>query len=160
MKKFRGKRRYFKNLELEFKSYSSPSYIDSDDWHVHPDFYGHGNTSLRLRKAHLRIALSALQDMRQKLEEKQIEHQIYMTIAREDASQDALHVHTQNPVGTPFPLEQIQSLSLSADVPEWITDLFSTHAYTIYQSQEEFTDFTEDEPITSTVTLFYIIPSP
>jgi len=122
MKKFRGKRRYFKNLELEFKSYSSPSYIDSDDWfddwHAHPDFYGHGNTSLRLRKAHLRIALSALQDMRQKLEEKQIEHQIYMTIALEDASQDALHVHTQNPLGTPFPLERIQSLSLSADVPE------------------------------------------
>lgn len=30
MKKFRGKRRYFKNLELEFNSFSSPAYIDPD----------------------------------------------------------------------------------------------------------------------------------
>lgn len=163
MKKFRGKRRYFKNLTLEFKSFSSPSYIDSDDWfnewHLHPDFYGHGNTSLRIRKAHLRIAMFALQDMRQKLQEKQMEHQIYMTIALEDASQDALHVHTPNPVGTPFPLERIQSLSLSANTPVWITELFPTHAYTIHQSKEEFIDYTEDEPVSSMITLYHIFPN-
>ena len=163
MKKFRGKRRYFKNLELEFKSFSSPSYIDIDDWfndwHVHPDFYGHGNASLRIRKAHLRIALGALQDMRQHLAKKQIEHQIYMTIALEDASQDALHVHTSNPYGTPFPLERVQSFPLSLHVPTWVTELFPSNHYTFHESQEEFVDYTEDEPVSSIVTLFYIVPN-
>lgn len=163
MKKFRGKRRYFKNLELEFKSFSSSSYIDTDDWfnewHEHPDFYGHGNASLRIRKAHLRIALSALQDMRQKLQEKQIEHQIYMTIVLEDASQDALHVHTPNPDGTPFPLERIQSLPLASHVPTWVTELFPSDRYTIHESQEELVDYTEEEPVSSIVTLFYILPN-
>jgi len=32
MQKFRGKRRYFKNLEHEFKNYSSPAYISTDEW--------------------------------------------------------------------------------------------------------------------------------
>ncbi|UKS57434.1 hypothetical protein [Exiguobacterium acetylicum] len=163
MQKFRGKRRYFKNLEHEFKNYSSPAYISTDewfnDWHAHPDFCGHGNMSLRLRKAHLRIAQTALQDMRQKLQENQMEHQIYMTIALEDASQDALHVHTQNLVGTPFPLERIQSLPLSTDVPEWITELFPIQEYTIHQTGETFTDYTEDEPVTSIVTLYHIFPN-
>ncbi|WP_050677798.1 hypothetical protein [Exiguobacterium acetylicum] len=163
MKKFRGKRRYFKNLELEFKSFSSPAYIDPDDWfndwHTHPDFYGHGNASLRIRKAHLRIAISAMQDMRQKLEQKQIEHQVYITIVLEDASQDALHVHTPNPDGTPFPLERIQSYPLASHVPTWVTELFPGNRYTIHESQEELVDYTEETPVSSTVTFFYILPN-
>ncbi len=163
MKKFRGKRRYFKNLELEFNSFSSPAYIDPDvwfnDWHEHPDFSGYGNASLRIRKAHLRIALSALQNMRQKLAEKQIEHQLYITIVLEDASQDALHVHSTNPDGTPFPLERIQSFPLASHVPTWVTELLPGNRYTIHESQEEFIDYTEEEPVSSTVTLFYILPN-
>ncbi|MGI1806665.1 hypothetical protein ACRPK8_13140 [Exiguobacterium sp. TDN 0502] len=163
MQKFRGKRRYFKNLELEFKSFSSPSYVDSDDWfndwHMHPDFYGHGNTSLRIRKAHLRIALRALHDMRQKLLENQIEHQIYMTIALEDASQDALHVHTPNPYETPFPFERIRSFPLPSYIPTWVTELFPSTRYTIHESQEELVDYSEEEPVSSTVTFFYILPN-
>ena len=163
MKKFRGKRRYFKNLEHEFKNYSSPAYIAADewfnDWHAHPDFYGHGNTSLRIRKAHLRIASSALQNMRQKLAEKQIEHQVYITIVLEDASQDALHVHTTNPDGTPFPLERIQSFPLASHVPTWVTELLPGNRYTIHESQEEFIDYTEETPVSLIVTLFYILPN-
>lgn len=75
-----------------------------------------------------------MQDMQQKLAEKQIEHQLYITIVLEDASQDALHVHTPNPDGTPFPLKRIQSFPLASHVPTWVTELFPGNRYTIHQS--------------------------
>lgn len=51
MKKFRGKKRYFRNLEKEASleahdlDFSDASWFDF--WHTHLDFYGRGNESVR-----------------------------------------------------------------------------------------------------------------
>jgi hypothetical protein len=61
MKKFRGKKRYYRNLRNRTMHYSLNLSDDSwfDMWHTHLDWSGKGNQGLKPRRDHL-IALFSL----------------------------------------------------------------------------------------------------
>jgi hypothetical protein len=76
-----------------------------DLWHHHFDMDGHGNGSWRLRRLHVSALMQAMSRARLELHRQGRLHQLFAYIDAEDAGQDALYVHTENPNGTAFPCE-------------------------------------------------------
>ncbi len=56
LKKFRGKKRYFRKLRSTVEHFQADVDDDSwyDYWHRHLDFCGLGNDSLKIRRAHIK----------------------------------------------------------------------------------------------------------
>lgn len=73
MKKFRGKRRYFRNLKKEqnLDAYDLDFSDDSwfDFWHTHLDYDGYGNRSLKIRKIHIKSLFILTNNLNEKLKE-------------------------------------------------------------------------------------------
>jgi hypothetical protein len=105
-KKFRGKRRYFRNLHRRAARFR----IDLreshwyDLWHEHFDFKGHGRFSVRHRREHLAALFVAFYRAGRQAAESGRPAQVFLSIApRHRAEHDAIYVHTPNPNGTAFP---------------------------------------------------------
>lgn len=106
MKKFRGKRRYFKNLHSLVENHQLHVDDDSwyDFWHRHLDFEGLGNNSLKVRRAHIKAHLLLYSKMISQLEQVGKPFQTWVCIHEEDSGADAVYVHTSNPNAKNFPV--------------------------------------------------------
>ena len=106
LKKFRGKRRYYRNLARLSEAFR----IDPSDgaWfdlsHTHFDWKGHSRRGLSHRRLHLLALFKAFQRALAQVSRAALPIQVFVSIAPErEAEQDALYVHSENPNGTPFP---------------------------------------------------------
>jgi hypothetical protein len=105
-KKFRGRRRYFRNLRRKAASFELA--LDAshwyDLWHHHFDWFGHGRFSVRHRREHLAALCVAFERALAQLAAADRPAQVFLSIAPERrAEHDAIYVHTPNPNRTPFP---------------------------------------------------------
>ena len=108
MKKFRGKKRYYKNLlnkdlDVYFGNLDFDSWFDF--WHDHPDWYGYGNFSWKQRKQHLEALILQFNYLKEKLSSRTNEFQLFCIVDLKDASQDSVFIHTENPNEKNFPVK-------------------------------------------------------
>lgn len=105
MKKFRGKRRYFKKLWSKVNTYEINVEDDSwfDFWHIHLDFLGLGNSSVKVRKEHIKVHIELYKKLLKQLEAFNRPYQTWICLHVEDSGSDAVYVHTKNPNSDDFP---------------------------------------------------------
>ncbi|MFJ8261011.1 hypothetical protein ACIQ4I_03485 [Rummeliibacillus sp. NPDC094406] len=134
MKKFRGKKRYFRNLwrEARIKYYDLEFGKGSwfDLWHTHLDFYGHGNTSLKIRKEQIKAYIALHNDFLEKLQEFEKPYQLWIEIVDEEAGSDAIYLHTPNPNEDNFPFK-IDNLNWNCTVPKYLKDLINLNEFNV-----------------------------
>lgn len=111
MRKQRGLKRYYKNLETK-NDFDKATWLDLentetwfDNWHLHFDWYGYGNNSFKRRKPHLDKLFRHFDLLINKTNSLKIEFQLYTILLDFDSSSDALFLHTPNPNNCQFPFE-------------------------------------------------------
>ena len=134
MKKFRGKRRYFRNL---WKSTAVVQYdLDFgydgwfDVWHTHLDFFGVGNNSLKIRREHIKAHIALYENLLEKLTKLDKPYQSWIQLVEEDAGTDAVYIHTPNPNEENFPIK-IDFLNWDCTVPKYIRDLIDLKEFNV-----------------------------
>jgi hypothetical protein len=142
LKKFRGKRRYFRNLSREVALETCKLQFDKDAWfdlwHNHLDFSGYGNDSLRIRRKHIQAHMALYKNLLKRLETFEKPYQSWVHIDEEDASVDAVFIHTPNPNEDNFPLK-VGNLNWNCTIPTVFQDLISTKDFIVghYKTQSE-----------------------
>ncbi|MDX8363355.1 hypothetical protein [Cytobacillus sp. IB215316] len=140
MKKFRGKKRYFRNLKRKVMNFEINCGNDSwfDFWHIHLDFYGRGNRNLKVRREHIKAHISLYNNLLKKLEQYDKEYQSWVYICEDDTGSDAVYIHTPNPNYDYFP-HQIRDLQWKCEIPKSFKDLIDLNKYNIgyYKSKYE-----------------------
>lgn len=151
MKKFRGKRRYFRNLQKEQQLSAYPLDFSPDSWfdfwHVHLDFHGYGNDSQKIRTAHIRALLHLMRELDTALHRWGQPYQVWIELSRLDAGTDAVFVHTNNPNDHNFP-HTVPSLSnRTGPLPDYLQSIdLKDYQIRLYEKQDfiEFDDDTEE----------------
>ena len=137
-KKFRGKKRYFKKLIRDAGEFTPSLEYDDwyDMWHYHADWNGYGNLAWKFRLKHIEALCIVYQSFADRLKYYEKPHQLWIYLNRDDAGQDAVFFHTQNPNRDNFPCkiadakwnipiiehffsELIPSLNFRAGITEW-----------------------------------------
>ena len=142
LKKFRGKRRYFRNLsnEIELETFNLQCDKDAwfDLWHSHLDFSGYGNHSLGIRRSHIQAHIALYKNILKKLEPFEKPYQSWIHIDDKDAGVDAIFIHTPNPNEDNFPLE-VDNLKWNCTIQSFFQDLIDTEDFIVgqYKSQSE-----------------------
>ncbi|WP_005031391.1 hypothetical protein [Holophaga foetida] len=105
-RKIRGLRRYFSKLIKDAERFTlDPNPEDWwDFWHYHSDWFGLGNVSLRSRTEHLKALLIVLNRIFEVQHRFPTQLQAWLILNCQDASQDAVFLHTPNVNGTVFPV--------------------------------------------------------
>ena len=103
--RFRGAKRYYRNLRREAGSFSVDLSDDHwyDLWHTHLDWWGRGNRSTRDRHEHLAALFITLDRVRRQCNETRRRVQTWLSIHPRDSANDALYLHTANPNADSFP---------------------------------------------------------
>ncbi|MCP3943536.1 MAG: hypothetical protein GY710_18950 [Desulfobacteraceae bacterium] len=106
-KKFRGKKRYFKNLIDTANSFSPSLESDGwyDMWHYHADWKGYGNINWKFRLKHIEALCVIYQKFTSQLQNYDSPHQIWLYLNQDDAGQDAVFFHTPNPNEDNYPCQ-------------------------------------------------------
>ncbi|OIN65884.1 hypothetical protein BLD48_13175 [Exiguobacterium sp. KRL4] len=151
MKKFRGKRRYFRQLQIEQHltahklDFSPNSWFDF--WHVHLDFDGRGNGHLKIRKAHVRALLHLMNELDAELQTWGHPYQLWIELSRQDAGMDAVFVHSNNPNDDNFP-HTVLSLSNSVGpLPDYLESIDDLKNYQIHSyERKDYDAFDDDIP--------------
>lgn len=134
MKKFRGKRRYFRNLwravalghyDLDF---GNEGWFDL--WHTHLDFFGVGNNSLKIRREHIKAHLALYKNLIEKLDTLDKPYQSWIKLDDEDAGLDAVYIHTSNPNEDNFPLN-IENLNWNCIIAKSFKDLINLKEFNV-----------------------------
>ncbi|MDD1504317.1 hypothetical protein PVA17_16355 [Lysinibacillus sp. CNPSo 3705] len=134
MKKFRGKKRYFRNLWRETKAelynldFGKEGWFDL--WHTHLDFYGVGNNSLKIKREHIKANIALLYSLLEELQTLEKPYQSWIEIVDEDASLDAIYIHTPNPNEDNFPLK-IEKLNWNCTVPKYLKDIIDLKEFNV-----------------------------
>ena len=120
MKKQRGLKRYYNNLQTKNDDWSGLNFIDPekswfDLWHTHFDWYGYGNHSFKKRKPHLDKLFRHFDLLIEKAKTLKTDYQIWATLFDKDSSSDALFLHTPNPNNNNFPWK-IKDLSVKSNL--------------------------------------------
>jgi hypothetical protein len=116
MKKQRGLKRYYKNLERqnEFKKLTELKLDDPDswlpNWHLHFNWKGYGNYSFKKRKPHLDKLFRHLQLLVEKTKSLKSDFQLYAIILDFNSASDALFLHKPSSCNTQFPFK-VEALS-------------------------------------------------
>lgn len=119
MKKQRGLRRYYKNLEFKtaFDNIFLLSLRNPHSWpkyqHWHFDYKGLGNTSFNKRKPHLDKLFRHFDFLKQALNSANFDFQLYAIVLDDASSSDALFLHTIDQNDNPFPFK-LETLSRSS----------------------------------------------
>jgi hypothetical protein len=104
-KKFRGKKRYFKKLIRDAQNFL-PS-LENDDWydmwHYHADWKGYGNLGWKFRFKHIEALCVIYQKFADSLKNYGKPYQLWIYLDQNDAAQDAVYFHTQNPNRDNYP---------------------------------------------------------
>jgi hypothetical protein len=139
MKKFRGKKRYFRNLRRTVENDLKIDYESwFDFWHIHLDFMMKGNDSLKFRREHIKAHISLYNKVLKKLEGAGKPYQSWVCIYERDTGADALYIHTPNPNNHSFP-HKIQNVKWNCDIPSSFKDLINLNKYNVgfYQLEDE-----------------------
>lgn len=140
MKKFRGKRRYFRNLWRETKVNNYDLKIEKDSWfdlwHTHLDFYGYGNNNLKIRKEHMKANIALYKDFQETLQELEMPYQLWIEIVEEDASLDAIYLHTSNPNQNNFPFK-IDNVNRNCTIPTYLNGVINLNEFNVGQYKSE-----------------------
>lgn len=134
MKKFRGKRRYFRNLWRD--TTAEPADVDFDEegwfnlWHTHLDFYGYGNDDLKIRREHIKAHIALYKRLSEKLSTFRKPYQLWMEFVEEDAGLDSVNIHTPNPAEDNFQLT-IANVDWNCPVPKFLKDLINLNELNI-----------------------------
>lgn len=151
MKKFRGKKRYFRNLKREEKldayelDFTEGSWFDF--WHTHLDWYGYGNLSLKIRKEHIKSQLILFNNLNEKLKEWGQPYQIWIELSHKDSSRDAVYVHTINPNEDNFPCKIPELNYEIKELPSFLLGIMDLNKFTVssYDFHDQFHDEFDDE---------------
>lgn len=134
MKKFRGKKRYFRNLWKETTAgqydvdFGKEGWFDL--WHTHLDFYGLGKNSLKIRREHIKAHIALHNSLSGKLETLGKPYQSWFELVEEDAGLDAVYIHTPNPNEDNFPLK-IENIEWDCTVPKSFKDLINLNEFNV-----------------------------
>ncbi|MGE6376464.1 hypothetical protein [Peribacillus muralis] len=142
MKKFRGKRRYFRDLrELSVEQYNLNFGQEGwfDTWHTHLDFYGFGNNSVKIRREHIKAHIVLYNNLLDKLQTFDKPYQSWIELVDEDAGLDAVYVHTPNPNDDNFPLK-IEDISWNCTIPKYFKDLINLNEFNVGHYEWETTN--------------------
>ncbi|NBI28652.1 hypothetical protein [Chengkuizengella marina] len=130
-KKFRGKRRYFRNLWNKVETYE----LDIEDnwfdfYHIHLDFSGHGNNSKKIRNEHIKAHLSLYKNILKQLEKYENSFQSWICIHEEDTGADAVYVHTKNPNYDDFPFQN-ENINWECKIPNSLMNLIDIEKFNV-----------------------------
>ncbi|MGE7625331.1 hypothetical protein ACQKMD_20695 [Viridibacillus sp. NPDC096237] len=102
------------------------------------DFWGYGNNSVKIRKAHIKAYLSLYCKLEEKLEEWGKTYQLWIEISNEDAGADAIYIHSVNPNEDNFPFK-ISNLSRCDKLPVYLRDVINLNEYKVdyYESEDD-----------------------
>lgn len=136
MKKFRGQSRYYHNLENTVDNYcfcinDSEWY---DMWHIHIDFHGYSNYSIKHHRKHIVFLIRLFQKILESSRQFPHPYQTWVYINKEDGSQDAIYFHTQNPHNTQFPMK-FPEICWEIKTPELLKDLINLEIYDLGYAQ-------------------------
>ncbi|WCN36686.1 hypothetical protein [Aneurinibacillus uraniidurans] len=139
MKKFRGKKRYFRNLWRDVSNFKLN--LDSDCWfdfwHIHLDFMRRGNDSLKVRREHIKAHLALYSHLLNRLEKFKKPYQSWVCIHEEDTGADAVYIHTPNPNDDYFP-HRVQHIKWNCEIPISFTDLIDKDKYNVGYLKSEY----------------------
>ena len=131
-KKQRGRKRYYKNLEIE-NDFDKIDWLDFngpeswfDNWHLHFDWQGYGNNSFKSRKPHLDKLFRHFDILVEKTKKLNGEFQLYAILLDYDSSNDALFLHTPNPDNNQFPFK-ISDLQLTTTLTNKLLNEYIDH---------------------------------
>jgi hypothetical protein len=140
LKKFRGKRRYFRNLwrEVTVEHYDLDFGKESwfDLWHTHLDFYGFGNNSLKIRREHIKAHIALYKGLLEKLQTFEKPYQSWIELVDEDTGLDAVYIHTPNPNEDNFPIK-IENLNWDCIIPKYFRDLINPKEFNVGHYKQE-----------------------
>jgi len=130
MKKFRGKKRYFRNLRKKVDTFKLE--LDEESWydfyHRHLDFYGRGNDSEKVRIEHIKAHIALYKSMLYQLNNFRKPYQCWVSIDLEDAGYDAVFIHSPNPNSENFPF-QYDNIDWKNKIPEKLKRLIDTNEF-------------------------------
>ncbi|USK35855.1 hypothetical protein LIT25_11455 [Bacillus sp. F19] len=132
--KFRGKKRYFRELEIRASGdqynldFSNDGWFDL--WHTHLDFFGVGNIRPKYRREHINAHLALYNDLLKKLDSFEKPYQSWIELNEKDAAVDAVYIHTPNPNENNFPLE-ITDLILNSSIPDYLNGLINQEEFNV-----------------------------
>lgn len=134
MKKFRRKKRYFKKLSIEINA----SHYDLDFgeegwfdiWHTHLDYYGLGDSSIKLRREHVKAHLILYNSLLNKLILFKKPFQSWIELVDEDAGSDGVYIHTPNNNDNNFPLK-LEDIKWDCTIPKQYLDLINLNEYNV-----------------------------
>lgn len=136
MKKFRGKKRYFRNLQKETAAdhhdldFSNEGWFNL--WHTHLDFGGVGNQSIKMRRQHVKAHLSLYKDLVERLESSGLSFQSWVELSSADGGNDAVYIHTPNPHEDNFPFK-VENIKWETVLPYDMKDLIDTSEFEVGQ---------------------------
>lgn len=134
LKKFRGKKRYFRNLwrETTAEQYDLDFRKEGwfDLWHTHLDFYGFGNNKLKIRKEHIKAHLALYNSLLEKFDTLGKPYQSWIELVDEDAGLDAVYIHTPNPNNDNFTLK-IENINCNCTVPKYFKGIINLNEFNV-----------------------------
>lgn len=104
-----------------------------DHWHTHFDWDGFGNMGWAHRRRHLNALLVALGRARRELATCGMPCQLFATVHPRSSTDDAVYVHTENPNGSPFPLDFGYATPLSV-LPPLLSGKVSSNHYSVLKA--------------------------
>ncbi|MBD3858864.1 hypothetical protein IEE86_03885 [Bacillus sp. 28A-2] len=132
MKKFRGKKRYFRNLWEEVNTFDLQ--LDHDSWfdfsHTHLDFFGVGENSLKIRREHIKAHIALYNRVLKQLEGFEKPYQTWICIHEQDPASDAVYVHTPNPNDDYFP-HKVEELERNCKLPHTFKDFIDLQQFDV-----------------------------
>jgi hypothetical protein len=140
LKKFRGKKRYFRNLWRKVKANNLLLVEESwfDFWHIHLDFSGIGNESVKVRREHIKAQITLYKNILKQLKTFEKPFQSWICIHEEDTGSDAVYIHTRNPNDDYFP-HSVYELNWNCSIPNTFRDLIDLNEFNVgyYKSDLE-----------------------
>lgn len=139
LKKFRGKRRYFRNLWNEVHTCDLKLDKQSwfDFWHTHLDFFGVGENSLKIRREHIKDHLVLYNNLLKQFEGFEKPYQSWISIHKNDTISDAVYFHTPNPNDDYFP-HKIEELVRDCEPPNTFKDLIDFDKFEVAYYKSEY----------------------
>lgn len=137
MKRFRGQKRYYRNLARSAAEFSvDPEWYHFD--HTHVDWQGHGNISAKHRRSHFRAMLQMLENATRQLDSFGKPYQCFLMICP-DAGDDALYIHTPNPHSA-FPF-RLDDADWDVPAPFFLQGLVDTERFRVGSVHNEYGRF-------------------
>ncbi|MGJ7913844.1 hypothetical protein, partial [Neobacillus sp. LXY-1] len=138
LKKFRGKKRYFRNIWRQVNNINLE--LDNESWfefyHIHLDWEGVGNGSVHIRREHIKAYLALYKRVLNELNMFEKPFQSWILLDEGDSGQDAVYIHTPNPNRDNFPLK-VEELNWNCNIPTFFSDLIELKEFNVAHYKSE-----------------------